>query len=146
MERGDAACVAYWEGKIIAYCWVAFKEAEIGEIERTLLLREGECYLYDAYTLKEFRGRGLYPAILDYILRDVKGKGLCRALICALKSNRPSHLGIRRVGFHLFQVISCIRLLGLPFCLYGKPFIEEQGIQLVKRGYKIREIHADPGT
>ncbi|MBI1987039.1 MAG: GNAT family N-acetyltransferase [Nitrospinae bacterium] len=132
LERGDVACVAYWRGRIIAYCWAAFKRAEIGEIDRTLLLREGECYLYDAYTLEGFRGKGLYPAILGCILRYVKGKGFGRALIFALKSNQPSHHGIRRVGFRLFQVITYIRWLGFPLCFYGRLRGGEKGIQLVK--------------
>lgn len=137
LERGDVACVTYWRGKgIIAYCWAAFKEAEIGEIDRMLLLREGECYLYDAYTLEGFRGKGLYPAILSCILRYAKGKGARRALIFALKSNLPSHQGIRRVGFHLFQVITYVRWLGFPLCLYGRLRGGEQEIQLVKCGYK----------
>lgn len=136
LERGDVACVAYWRGKIVAYCWAAFQWAEIGEIDRKLLLREGECYLYDAYTLEGFRGKGLYPDILSCILRYVRKKGLHRALIFALKSNRPSHQGIRRGGFRLFQVVTYVRWFGFSLCCYGRLRGGEEGIQLVKCGCK----------
>jgi len=121
LREGGMVCVAVRENRIASYCWVAFEKAHIGEIGRDIRIRPDEVYLYDAFTLSAFRGRGLYPTILSSILRHVQERRkFQRAMIFTLLSNQASIRGIERCGFHFFQVVTAIQLLGRPFPLYGR--------------------------
>lgn len=119
-NRGEICGVARLNSEVVSYCWVAFQQAEVGEINRTIKLRNNELYLYDAFTLPDYRGRGLFPALLTAILGFAKSQGYSRALIFSLRENRPSVRGIEKAGFSLFQSIYFFKSLGLTLCLSGR--------------------------
>ena len=49
-------------GRLMTYRWASMTNAFIPEINRTIVLKPGEAYLYDLYTLPEFRRRRIQPA------------------------------------------------------------------------------------
>jgi CelD/BcsL family acetyltransferase involved in cellulose biosynthesis/GNAT superfamily N-acetyltransferase len=76
-----------------------------------LEMETGSVSLYDFYTLPEFRGRKLYPALLTHILQLRFGEGAARAYIAVVASNRASRNAIERVGFKLAMVTEYKRFL-----------------------------------
>ncbi len=54
-------------GRLMSYRWASMTSAFIPEINRTVLLKPGEVYLYDLYTLPEFRRRGIEGVSRQFI-------------------------------------------------------------------------------
>ncbi len=100
-------CYTAWAGeRLAAYGWVSFCEEAIGEHNLRIQLRPCEAYVWDCFTLPEFRQKRLYSALLVYILSELRAGGgsvaipaICRAWIGADFDNTPSQRGIDRAGF-----------------------------------------------
>ena len=56
-------------GRLAAYGWSASGPAHIGGLDLTFTVPPDERYLWDFVTLPAYRGRGLYPLLLQEILR-----------------------------------------------------------------------------
>jgi GNAT superfamily N-acetyltransferase len=132
-NQGEVCGVAWSNSKVVSYCWLAFKQAEVGEINRIIKLSDKELYLYDAFTLPDYRGRGLFPALLTAILGFARSKSYSRALIFSNSRNRPSLRGIEKAGFSLFQSIHFLKLLDLRLCLPGRTRGKEPGVIIGKK-------------
>ncbi len=118
LERGEQFWTAQLQEKIVSYCWAAQNPVEIGEIRRVIHPRAGEIYLYDAFTFAEYRGRNLYPALLQHILHSSRQQGLQRALIFVLSDNTASLRGVSKAGFRQFQRIIYTNVLGIAWYTY----------------------------
>jgi GNAT superfamily N-acetyltransferase len=101
-QRFDAGsqCFAGWvDGKIAVYGWVSRGVERIGELERELRMRPDEAYIWDCATLPTYRRKGLYSALLGYMVRALGGQGVRRVWIGASLSNHPSNRVFAAVGF-----------------------------------------------
>jgi ribosomal protein S18 acetylase RimI-like enzyme len=58
-------------GRLANYRWASMTSAFIPEINRTILLKPGEAYLYDLYTLPEFRRRGIEAVSRQFIYEEL---------------------------------------------------------------------------
>jgi GNAT superfamily N-acetyltransferase len=86
-------------GAGVGYGWVASRRAEIGELGVTLTLAPNERYLWDFVTLPEWRGRGIYPRIIQRMLNQESAAE--RFWIGHDRPNVASARGILKAGFHL---------------------------------------------
>ncbi len=120
-ERGEICFAAVYEGKIVSYCWMAQGKIGIEEIDLAVATLPDEVYLYDAYTLDEWRGKGLYPAVLNEMLLYAGQTGFSRALIFVAVNNTASRRGVLKAGFVEFQVVTYLSILGIPFYRYSQP-------------------------
>ncbi|MBI3091572.1 MAG: GNAT family N-acetyltransferase [Candidatus Tectomicrobia bacterium] len=119
-ERGEDCYVAHVHDKVAAYGWVSYREAEIGELNKTMVVKPREAYLYDFVTRPEFRGQNFYPALLGRILKDLERRRYRRVYIFVLRENAASRRGVSKAGFRQFQVVTCLKILGFRFYL-GMP-------------------------
>ena len=87
------------DGKLAAYGWVTFDEEAIGELGLRFRLKAGEAYIWDCATLPAYRGQLLYPALLSYIVTELRAAGLCRVWIGADTDNLVSQQGMALAGF-----------------------------------------------
>jgi GNAT superfamily N-acetyltransferase len=102
LERfgGGRRCyAAFVEGVLVSYGWVSMEEEWVSELGLHIRLAPGNAYIWDCATLPEYRGRGLYPALLVYILGDLQEKGVRRVWIGADTGSVASQKGIVRAGF-----------------------------------------------
>lgn len=129
--------VASLGGVPVAYGWVALEGADIGELDVEFTLPQADRYLWDFKTLPAWRGRGMYPRLLQAILRAE----LCdaeRFWIIHAPENGASQVGIEKAGFRVAGELSFRRNEGagllpgdLPArarfgaALLGVPLIEE---------------------
>jgi len=79
-----------------AWGWVATRHAAIPELGIDVRFPAGDRYLWDFGTLPAWRGRGIYPALLQAI---IKGEGAERFWIGHDWDNVASARGIERAGF-----------------------------------------------
>lgn len=96
LDAGHHAYLAALDGRPVGYGWAATSAASIGEVGLAFGLPSDERYLWDFATLPAYRGRGLYPRLLQAILR---AEAATRAWILHAPENGPSGAGIARAGF-----------------------------------------------
>ena len=82
----------------VAYGWVATSVADIGELEVSFQLDGRNRYLWDFQTLPDWRGRGIYPLLLQAILAE-EGMDDHQFWIITAPENRASARGIEKAGF-----------------------------------------------
>jgi len=92
--------------RIVAFSWVAFGMFQFESY--VFPLQEDEAYLFDAYTVPEYRGRGLAGVIRRQLHRDLSSQGRPRLYSVTLR-NKPSALRFKskvngRVVDHGFYI------------------------------------------
>jgi GNAT superfamily N-acetyltransferase len=98
LANGHVAFVAYFNNQPAAFGWMAKEKAKIGELNHELILPEGNRYLWNFRTLEAFRGLGIYPALLQYIIKSEIEKAEQFWIIHA-PENKSSLSGIIKAGF-----------------------------------------------
>lgn len=93
-------------GKLAVYGWVTFDVEHIGELGLKIRLQPGEAYIWDCETTADFRGQRLYPALLSYMLGELRALGLRRVWIGADTDNVASQKGMALTGFQpVFDIL-----------------------------------------
>lgn len=93
---GNRLYVGYLGPAAVTYGWVATQAASIGELRAQFSISDSDRYLWDFATHPAFRGRGLYPRLLQAIMRAEAAE---RFWIINAPENIPSASGIRKAGF-----------------------------------------------
>jgi hypothetical protein len=102
---GHRAYVARLNGASAAFGWSATRSAEIGEMGSSFTLPSGERYLWNFVTLPAFRGLGVYPRLVDAIVR-AESREAERFWIAYAPENHASGSGIRKAGFTALAELS----------------------------------------
>lgn len=98
LANDNKAFVAWINNIPAAFGWMARDQAVIGELNHGFILPEGNRYLWNFRTLEAYRGRGIYPALLQYILKQGDPDAE-RFWIIHAPENQASLKGIRKAGF-----------------------------------------------
>jgi GNAT superfamily N-acetyltransferase len=98
IANDHVAFVAYVNNMPAAFGWMARGKAMIGELAHELILPIGNRYLWNFRTMEAFRGLGIYPALLQYIIHWEKERA-DRFWIIHAPENRSSLKGIKKAGF-----------------------------------------------
>ena len=98
LDAGHRAYVAWRDGVPAAWGWVATRTADIGELGSSLTIQAGERYLWNFVTLPTHRGQGIYPRLLEAIVR-AESREAERFWIAYAPENHASGAGIRKAGF-----------------------------------------------
>lgn len=98
MANDHVAFVAYIGRIPAAFGWMARGKALIGELAHELILPIGNRYLWNFRTMEKFRGLGIYPALLHYIICYERAKAN-RFWIIHAPENTSSLNGIKKAGF-----------------------------------------------
>jgi GNAT superfamily N-acetyltransferase len=104
-DAGHRAYVARVNDEPAAWGWVATREAHIGELDTTVRLPADERYLWNFVTLPSFRGRGIYPRLLQAIVQQ-ESRDAARFWIAYAPENHASGAGIRKAGFTTLAELS----------------------------------------
>ncbi len=103
IRQGQRPWLARMAGEPAGYGWVAEHEAAIGELGLTFPLPPGNLYLWEFMTLPAWRGHGIYPALLQAILRHERRAE--RFWIGHDLPNVASGRGIAKAGFQVIGVV-----------------------------------------
>jgi GNAT superfamily N-acetyltransferase len=98
LADGHRAYVAARDGAPAAWGWVATRTADIGELGSAFAVPAGERYLWNFVTLATHRGQGIYPRLLEAIVR-AESREAERFWIAYAPENHASGAGIRKAGF-----------------------------------------------
>ena len=103
--EGHRAYVAFMNDEPAAWGWVAARTAHIGELNAAIQLPADERYLWNFVTLEAFRGRGIYPRLLQAIVHE-ESLSAQRFWIAYAPENHASGTGIRKAGFTTLAELS----------------------------------------
>lgn len=98
LANDNLAFIAFFNGQPAAFGWMARGRARIGELAHDFVLPLRNRYLWNFRTMAEFRGRGIYPMLLQYILQYEGAKAEHFWIIHA-PENKSSLKGILKAGF-----------------------------------------------
>lgn len=104
-DAGHRAYVAMLDGERAAFGWVATTSAHIGELRASVQLPSRERYLWNFVTLRAHRGKGIYPRLLDAIVRQ-ESREADRFWIAYAPENHASGAGILKAGFRRVAELS----------------------------------------
>lgn len=116
LDAGHRPYVAWRGGEAAAWGWVATRSAEIGETRSTFAIAAGERYLWNFVTAPAHRGLGIYPRLLDAIVR-AESREAERFWIAWAPENHASGSGIRKAGF--------VAVAELSFDAEGRPALRD---------------------
>jgi RimJ/RimL family protein N-acetyltransferase len=111
---GHRAYVALLDGEAAAFGWVATSVATIGELNAAFQIPEGDRYLWNFVTVRAHRGKGIYPRLVDAIVR-AESLEAHRFWIAYAPENHASGAGIRKAGF--------VKVAELSFDSSGRPAV-----------------------
>ena len=129
------------DGEPAAYGWSATGPADIGGLALSFVVPRGERYLWDFVTLPAYRGRGLYPLLLQEILRRQMGRAEW-FWIGHEPHNQASRRGILKAGFRLAGGIR--RLRGGELAFSGAPGVDPELTHLAARALGLKHLHRRP--
>src|SRR6185437_3007103 len=98
LGNDHVAFVAYLNQQPAAFGWMARGKAMIGELNHEIILPIGNRYLWNFRTLEPFRGMGIYPAVLQFII-NYEAAIAHRFWIIHSPENKSSLSGISKAGF-----------------------------------------------
>ena len=112
-QAGDRLYLASMNDIPVAYGWVATQEGRISELQWAFALPARNCYLYNFFTPPEWRGRGIYPHLLQAIIRQESS--FDHFWIGYMPDNTASGRGISKAGFQVVSdlVVTDGRVYGL---------------------------------
>ena len=85
------------DGNPIGYGWAATKKAQFGEPSRKIKIPAKSVYLWDFATYPEHRGKGVYPTLIQKIMKQYLDANYF--WILNQTSNSASARGIQKAGF-----------------------------------------------
>ena len=98
LQSGNVPYIAYIGRVPTGYGWVASRAGEVVEINLHFDLPPRNSYLWDFATLPEWRGKGIYPHLLQSIVRQ-ESATFDRHWILYAPFNLASRAGIHKAGF-----------------------------------------------
>ena len=97
---GNICFAALTEGRLAAYGWYALGAVDPRHSGGVSLgLPAGAAYFYNGFTRPEFRGRGVYAALMGEGLRVLAERGIRGVLASVGWTNRAALQSCRRLGF-----------------------------------------------
>lgn len=105
LDDGHRPYVAWLDEEPTAWGWVATRVASIGELEASFDIPHGERYLWNFVTLPNYRGLGIYPRLLQAIVR-AESAHATRFWIGYAPENHASGAGIAKAGFSMSAEVS----------------------------------------
>lgn len=98
-RNGHQPYIALIDGAPVAVGISGYRHCIFGEPQVAFTVPEGERYLYYCITLPDWRGRGIYPQLLQHIIRSEQV--VERFWIIHQLANVASQRGIAKAGFSI---------------------------------------------
>lgn len=114
IDNGGELFLAFSEGKLAHIAWL-FHSPGIRETLHTITIQPNEAYISSCYTHPAFRGKNIYPVVLQHVFRYATAYGIKRCFISAGSKNSGSIKGIEKAGYSFIGKLRVFRLFGKLF-------------------------------
>jgi len=113
-EEGEQGYYVYYKNNVVACGWLFLNLGSNDIKKKYIVIPKGFVWLHDFWTHPNFRGKGIYPTLLQMICRDVISKNLVSSphniLIDTDRGNIASNKGIIKANFELIGNIVAMRI------------------------------------
>jgi len=99
--------------------WATLVGAHVPELERDVVLRRQEAYLYDAFTPPECRGHGAFGFVLDHLFVRLQALG-ARVVYSYVRSDDPKGQRSACVRLRPVGTLAHVRLKGCEPLILGR--------------------------
>lgn len=111
---GDICFGASLNGEYVHLKWFAFNESYVGEINRKIRISSDSAYMYDSYTLPNYRGLGIYSIVMEKTIQHLSKMGIKRVYALVRHNNLPmlrvkQKEGVRKIGTVTYTKIFNLR-------------------------------------
>ncbi|MED5578825.1 MAG: hypothetical protein VX794_02220 [Nitrospinota bacterium] len=130
-DRGEKCYAALVDERITSYIWSSRGSVGVDEINMAIKPSTDEVYLYDAFTIKKWRGNNLYPSILQLALENAEKENIKRTMIFVGSNNTASRKGVIKAGFKLFQTLYYKRFLFFTSSKLSEPIENHSSAQFI---------------
>ncbi len=107
LSNPDTCYGAFWKGSLVHVSWV------YSYSDGVIQLKSSEVEISYCFTLPNYRGRGIYPVVLNKICEDLKRKGTSRVYLKILKGNEASIRGAEKASFRKCEISRIQWFLGI---------------------------------
>lgn len=104
LQRGNELWIAHIGGEAVGVGWAARAENLRSRRDH---LRDADVIIQKCFTLPKFRNRGVFTALLQRMVTDLRASGAERIFIKARSWNEPSISAIEKAGFFLESDEEC---------------------------------------
>ena len=114
--------LAIGDSKIAFYAWGVMGERVFvdGVTTWPLKVESGEAYVYNCFTAPEFRGKGIFPYMLNEAARFYKDHNASVLKAIVNGRNYASWRSFEKAGFKLTVIVRYMKLFFLPKPIYFK--------------------------
>jgi GNAT superfamily N-acetyltransferase len=112
---GDLCFGALIEGKYVHLKWVGLNRWYDPDTERYIQLGSDSAYVYDGYTLPEYRGLGLTSVVLDKTFQYLSKIGIKKVYSLIANNNRASLRVKLKENARKIGTVRFVRIFGLNF-------------------------------
>ena len=126
VKAGNLCFVAYVNGKIAHYRWIAFGPTDIKHVWGKLQIGSNSVYSFDAYTVPEYRGLGLGPFVFKNTLYYLNKKRVSKLYALIDKNNKSSIRAAQKQGYRLVGEIIFRQILKYRYFRYEGQTVEGQ--------------------
>lgn len=110
LREGNRAVLALTEdGQIAGYGWIRYGAIQIDDLPFRLALPDDHAYIWDCLTVPRLRGRGIFPALLCFMLQTLQREGMRHAWAGVAPGNDPSLRAFARAGFRVVAHLGVVR-------------------------------------
>lgn len=114
-SNGSRCAALIDDNEIVNISWIAFNSLFINEIHKKYIIPEGNIVIYDVFTPPQYRGKGIYPVMLEMINRWAFTNGYKNSIIYSESENISSIRGITKAGYIKKESVTCINIFRLRF-------------------------------
>jgi hypothetical protein len=119
LGRGDLCFLALDPaGRPIHSGWATMLGAHLPELERDIVLKRHEAYLYDAFTPPSRRGHGAFGFVLDHLFAKLQSLG-ARVVYSYVRSDDPKGQRAACVRLRPIGTLAHVRLNGHAPLIFG---------------------------
>jgi len=121
LGRGDLCFLALDpSGRPVHSGWATMLGAHVPELERDVVLKRHEAYLYDAFTPPSRRGHGAFGFVLDHLFEKLQSLG-ARVVYSYVRSDDPRGQRAACVRLRPIGTLTHVRLNGRAPLIFGGP-------------------------
>ncbi len=95
---------------IVHYSWVSAREEYIPVIDKVIKMDDHEVCIHTCRTLTAYRGKGIFPFVLNSICQSLKNEGIHNVIIYAGAQNYSSIRSFEKCGFKKVGEVTYLKI------------------------------------
>jgi RimJ/RimL family protein N-acetyltransferase len=119
-QHGGVLWIAKKRGVLATFLWSYNKNSNYTPHFYFFPLCTDDAVIVAAYTLHEWRGQGMVPALFRYATKQLKKEGIKRIFASCKVWNKPSYRTCLKVGFLYIGTARKLDILGRRIIIWGK--------------------------